>query len=111
MCLSFGSHSNAVAMASATASAGSVMPCRWSASRSRKSPAACTAAATRSASELGKYRYTVCRVTPSVRATSAMLKSAPRSSIALPAAARIRATASSSLAGAAPDQPWVRTRE
>jgi hypothetical protein len=40
-----------------------------------------------------------------------MEKSAPRASIALLAAARIRAIASSSLAGAAPDQPWVRTPE
>src|ERR1700758_1640047 len=39
-----------------------------------------------------------------------MLMSAPRASIALLAAARIRATASSSLAGAVPDQPWVRIR-
>lgn len=48
---------------------------------------------------------------PTVRATSEMLKSAPLFSIAFPAAARIRATASSSLAGAEPDQPWVRTKE
>ena len=67
------------------------------------------AAATSSASVLGKYRYTVWRVTPSVRATSAMEKSAPRASIALPAASRMRVMASSSVAGADPDQPWVRT--
>jgi hypothetical protein len=40
-----------------------------------------------------------------------MEKSAPRASIALLAASRIRAMASSSLAGAEPDQPWVRTPE
>jgi len=73
--------------------------------------AACTAAATSSASVLGKYRYTVCRVTPRVRATSAMEKSAPCASMAWPAASRIRAIASSSVAGADPDQPWVRTSE
>ncbi|MGY4648300.1 hypothetical protein [Mycobacterium sp. URHB0021] len=38
-----------------------------------------------------------------------MEKSAPRASIALPAASRIRVIASSSVAGVDPDQPWVRT--
>jgi hypothetical protein len=47
-------------------------------------------------------------VTPSVRATSLIEKSAPRASIALLAASRMRLMASSSVAGADPDQPWVR---
>ena len=111
MYFSRGNHSSAVATASVTASAGSLIPARCAASRSRKPSTACTAAATSSASVLEKYRYTVWRVTPTVRATSEMLKSAPRSSIALPAASRMRATASSSEAGLAPDQPWVRTNE
>ena len=111
MCLSFGSHSSAVAIGLGDRVGGFGDARRCAANRSRKPLAACTAAATSRASVLGKYRYTVWRVTPSVRATSAMEKSAPRASIALPAASSIRAMASSSLAGAEPDQPWVRTVE
>jgi hypothetical protein len=52
--LSSGNHSRAVATASAMASAGSVIPRRCAANRSRNPLAACTAAAINSASVLGK---------------------------------------------------------
>ncbi len=54
MYFSRGSHSSAVATASATASAGSLMPARCAASRSRNPSTACTAAAISSDSVLEK---------------------------------------------------------
>jgi hypothetical protein len=62
-----------------------------------------------SASALEKYRYTVCRVTPSRRATSAMRIAGPRSATTSSAASRILAIASSSKAGLTPLHPWLRT--
>ena len=56
----------------------------------------------------GKYRYTVCRVTPRARATSAIRMAEPRSPMILSAAFRIRSIASSSEAGVFPPQPWLR---
>ncbi len=56
MYFSRGSHSSAVATASVTASAGSVMPATCAVSRFRNPSTACTAAATSSASVLAKYR-------------------------------------------------------
>ncbi|GAB4900354.1 hypothetical protein MAHJHV27_13840 [Mycobacterium avium subsp. hominissuis] len=54
---------------------------------------------------LGKYRYTVFRLTPSSAATSAMVVCPPRRRTHRSAAATIRATASSSLRGGSPCQP------
>src|SRR5690349_5548299 len=61
-----------------------------------------------SASALGKYRYTVWRVTPSLRATSARRNEAPCSATCSSTAVRIRDIASSSVAGVEPAHPRLR---